>query len=84
MSTEGISHARTCPTWNARTSDGIHVCVGSALVRLTLRVALELLLERLPNLHLTPMSSRGVCAMSFCAATPHFRGEIRRHSACDL
>lgn len=31
-------------------SDGIHVCVGAALVRLTLRVALELLPERLPNL----------------------------------
>lgn len=29
---------------------GIHVCIGSALARLEIRIALELLLQRLPNL----------------------------------
>jgi cytochrome P450 len=45
-------------------SDGIHHCVGSALSRLTIRVGLELLLERLPNLrpdvHATPRRLRHV------------------------
>jgi cytochrome P450 len=43
---------------------GIHVCIGSALVRLTIRIALELLQKRLPNLRpaadVTPQRMRHI------------------------
>jgi cytochrome P450 len=42
---------------------GVHVCLGMHLARLEMRVALNLLLDRLPNLRLDPQ-----------ADDPHIRG----------
>lgn len=33
---------------------GVHVCIGAALARLEMRIAVEHLLDRLPNLRLAP------------------------------
>lgn len=38
-------------------SRGVHVCIGGALARLEIRIALELLLERLPNLRPDPTAA---------------------------
>lgn len=38
-------------------SRGIHVCIGSALARLEIRIAIELLLQRLPNLRPAPSAA---------------------------
>jgi len=46
---------------------GVHVCLGMHLARLEMRVALELLLERLPNLRLDPEGD-----------DPHIRGQVFR------
>ena len=46
---------------------GVHVCLGMHLARLEMRVALELLLDRLPNLRLDPEGK-----------DPHIRGQVFR------
>lgn len=46
---------------------GVHVCLGMHLARLEMRVALELLLDRLPNLRLDPEGD-----------DPHIRGQVFR------
>jgi cytochrome P450 len=46
---------------------GVHVCLGMHLARLEMRVALELMLDRLPNLRLDPE-----------AKDPHIRGQVFR------
>ncbi|OBI80350.1 cytochrome P450 [Mycobacterium sp. 1245805.9] len=46
---------------------GVHVCLGMHLARLEMRVAVNLLLDRLPNLRLDPNS-----------ADPHIRGQVFR------
>ena len=46
---------------------GPHVCLGIHLARMEMRVALNLLLDRLPNLRLDPE-----------AADPHIRGQVFR------
>ena len=46
---------------------GPHVCIGMHLARLEMRVALNLLLDRLPNLRLDP-----------AADDPHIRGQVFR------
>ena len=46
---------------------GVHVCLGMHLARLEMRVALELLLDRLPNLRLDPEGE-----------DPHIRGQVFR------
>jgi cytochrome P450 len=46
---------------------GVHVCLGMHLARLEMRVALELLLDRLPNLRLDPAGD-----------DPHIRGQVFR------
>ena len=46
---------------------GVHVCLGMHLTRLEMRVALELLLDRLPNLRLDPEGK-----------DPHIRGQVFR------
>jgi cytochrome P450 len=46
---------------------GVHVCLGTHLARLEMRVALELLFDRLPHLRLDPE-----------ADDPHIRGQVFR------
>jgi cytochrome P450 len=46
---------------------GVHVCLGMHLARLEMRVALNLLLDRLPNLRLDPAGD-----------DPHIRGQVFR------
>jgi cytochrome P450 len=46
---------------------GVHVCLGMHLARLEMRVALELLFDRLPNLRLDPEGD-----------DPHIRGQVFR------
>jgi cytochrome P450 len=46
---------------------GVHVCLGMHLARLEMRVALNLLLDRLPNLRLDPEGN-----------DPHIRGQVFR------
>jgi cytochrome P450 len=46
---------------------GVHVCLGMHLARLEMRVALDLLLDRLPGLHLDPEGK-----------DPHIRGQVFR------
>jgi cytochrome P450 len=46
---------------------GVHVCLGMHLARLEMRVAVDLLLDRLPDLHLDP-----------AADDPHIRGQVFR------
>ena len=46
---------------------GVHVCLGMHLARLEMRVALELLLDRLPNLRFDPEGD-----------DPHIRGQVFR------
>jgi cytochrome P450 len=46
---------------------GVHVCLGMHLARLEMRVALDLLLDRLPNLRLDPEGK-----------DPHIRGQVFR------
>ena len=55
--------ARTPISWG----HGAHVCLGMHLARLEMRVALNLLFDRLPNLRLDP-----------AAADPHIRGQVFR------
>lgn len=55
--------ARTPISWG----HGAHVCLGMHLARLEMRVALNLLLDRLPNLRLDP-----------AAEDPHIRGQVFR------
>jgi cytochrome P450 len=47
--------------------NGVHVCLGMHLARLEMRVALNLLLDRLPNLRLDPEGD-----------DPHIRGQVFR------
>jgi cytochrome P450 len=46
---------------------GVHVCLGMHLARLEMRVAANLLLDRLPNLRLDPNGD-----------DPHIRGQVFR------
>jgi len=46
---------------------GVHACLGMHLARLEMRVALDLLLDRLPGLHLDPEGK-----------DPHIRGQVFR------
>jgi cytochrome P450 len=46
---------------------GVHVCLGMHLARLEMRVALNLLFDRLPNLRLDPKGD-----------DPHIRGQVFR------
>jgi cytochrome P450 len=46
---------------------GVHVCLGMHLARLEMGVALNLLLDRLPNLRLDPEGD-----------DPHIRGQVFR------
>src|SRR5215472_8081714 len=46
---------------------GVHVCLGMHLARLEMRIALALLLDRLPNLRLDPAGK-----------APHIRGQVFR------
>ncbi|BBX83373.1 cytochrome P450 [Mycolicibacterium aubagnense] len=55
--------ARTPISWG----HGAHVCMGMHLARLEMRVALNLLFDRLPNLRLDP-----------AAEAPHIRGQVFR------
>ena len=47
--------------------DGVHRCLGMHLARLEMRVALNLLFDRLPNLRLDPEGD-----------DPHIRGQVFR------
>jgi cytochrome P450 len=55
------------PKPNISWGQGVHVCLGMHLARLEMRVALELLLDRLPDLRLDPE-----------AKDPHIRGQVFR------
>ena len=55
------------PKPNISWGHGVHVCLGMHLARLEMRVALELLLDRLPNLRLDPAGN-----------DPHIRGQVFR------
>ncbi len=63
---------RTDPKPHISFGHGPHMCLGVHLARLEMRVALELLLDRLPNLRLDP-----------AAEDPHIRGQVFR-SPTDL
>jgi cytochrome P450 len=55
------------PTPHISFGHGVHVCLGMHLARLEMRVAVELLLERLPGLRLDPGGK-----------DPHIRGQVFR------
>ena len=55
------------PKPNISWGHGVHVCLGMHLARLEMRVALELLLDRLPDLRLDPEGD-----------DPHIRGQVFR------
>lgn len=55
------------PKPNISWGNGVHVCLGMHLARLEMRVALELLLDRLPRLRLDPEGN-----------DPHIRGQVFR------
>ncbi|MEU4312091.1 cytochrome P450 [Nocardia sp. NPDC024068] len=55
------------PQANVSWGHGAHVCLGMHLARLEMRVAIELLLDRLPDLRPDP-----------AAADPHIRGQVFR------
>ena len=55
------------PKPNISWGHGVHVCLGMHLARLEMRVALELLLNRLPDLRLDPEGD-----------DPHIRGQVFR------
>ena len=55
------------PTPHISFGHGVHVCLGMHLARLEMRVALELLLDRLPGLRLDPEGK-----------DPHIRGQVFR------
>ena len=59
--------ARTEPKPHIAFGSGPHVCIGMHLARLEMRVALDLLLDRLPNLRLDPDGD-----------DPHIRGQVFR------
>ena len=66
----GSRPLRHLPRGASRTSGlghGVHVCLGMHLARLEMRVALKLLLDRLPNLRLDPEGD-----------DPHIRGQVFR------
>jgi cytochrome P450 len=55
------------PKPNVSWGHGVHVCLGMHLARLEMRVALDLLLDRLPHLRLDPEGN-----------DPHIRGQVFR------
>jgi cytochrome P450 len=55
------------PKPHASWGHGVHICLGTNLARLEMRVALELLLDRLPDLRLDPAGD-----------DPHIRGQVFR------
>ncbi len=55
--------SKPCISWG----HGVHLCLGMHLARLEMRVALELLLDRLPDLRLDPEGK-----------DPHIRGQVFR------
>jgi cytochrome P450 len=55
------------PRANIAWGHGVHVCLGMHLARLEMRVALNLLLDRLPDLRMDPEG-----------ADPHIRGQVFR------
>ncbi len=55
------------PKPNISWGHGVHVCLGMHLARLEMRVALDLLLDRLPHLRLDPEGN-----------DPHIRGQVFR------
>jgi cytochrome P450 len=59
--------ARQSPKPHISFGNGPHVCLGMHLARMEMRVALTLLLDRLPDLRLDP-----------AADDPHIRGQVFR------
>jgi cytochrome P450 len=55
------------PKGNLGWGYGVHVCLGMHLARLEIRTAVNLLLDRLPNLRMDPL-----------AEDPHIRGQVFR------
>ena len=55
------------PKANLGWGHGVHVCLGMHLARLEMRTAINLLLDRLPNLRMDPDGN-----------DPHIRGQVFR------